>query len=150
MRDRQQVDRRVVGKRDLSRESRAQARIRLEEAVHQSWVAGDDDDEPVAEVLHPLEQRLDRLRPEVEAAADRRERIGLVDEEDAVQRTADSAIGLDRGLTHVLADEPGTIDLDEMPALEETERAVHLREQACNCGLAGSRIAEEDEVLRRR
>ena len=80
---------RVVGEVDLAREARAQARVRLEEAPHQPRVAGDDHDEPVAVVLHPLEQRLDRLVAEVEPLALARERVRLVDEEDAVDRLAD-------------------------------------------------------------
>ena len=68
LRDREQLVRRVVGERDLAREARAQARVRVEEALHQPRVARDDHDEAVAVVLHPLEQRLDRLGPEVLAA----------------------------------------------------------------------------------
>ena len=88
--------------------------------------------------------------PKSRRPADRRKRIRLVDEEDAVERTADRAIGLDRRRPDVLADEAGAVDLDEMAALEEAERAVHLREQSCHRRLAGPRVAEEDEVLRRR
>ena len=58
---------RVVGEVDLAREARAQAGIRLEEVVHQARVAGNDDDQPLAIVLHPLEQRLHRLGAEAPA-----------------------------------------------------------------------------------
>ena len=59
-------------------------------------------------------------------------------------------MGLDRGLADVLADERGAVDLDEMALLEQAHRAVHLREQARDRGLARARVAEEDEVLARR
>ena len=68
-RDREQLVRRVVGEDDLAREARTQTGIRVEEPVHESRVAGDDHDEAVAVVLHPLEDRLDRLWPEVELRA---------------------------------------------------------------------------------
>ena len=148
--DRDELVGRVVGELDLAREPRAQPGIRLEEPPHQARVAGDDHDEAVAVVLHPLQQRLDRLVAEVEPVAVARERIGLVDEEHAVERLPDDAVGLDRGQPDVLPDEPGAIDLDELAALEQPHRAIHLREQPRDRRLAGARVAEEDEVLRRR
>ena len=79
-----------------------------------------------------------------------RERVCLVDEEDAVERALDRAVGLDRGRADVLADEPGAVDLDEVAALQQAHRAVHLREQPRDGRLARAGIAEEDEVLARR
>ena len=70
----------------------------------------------MAEVLHPLEQRLDRLGPEVLHHRVGRERVGLVDEQHAVERALDRAVGLDRRRPDVLADEPRAVDLDEVPA----------------------------------
>ena len=60
----------------------------------------------MAVILHALEQDLDRLGPEVHpAVALRGQRVGLVDEQDAVERPADHAVGLDRGRTDVLPDQ---------------------------------------------
>ena len=73
LRDRDELVGRVVRERDLAREARLQPGVRLEEAAHQRGIAGDDHDEPVAVILHPLEQRLDRLGAEV-AASRRRAR----------------------------------------------------------------------------
>jgi hypothetical protein len=103
-------------------------------------------------VLHPLQERLDRLGAEVEAAvpASRRERVGLVDEQDAVERAPDRPVGLERRLADVAADQRGAVDLDEVSLVEQAHRSVHLGEQAGDGGLAGARIAEEDEVLARR
>src|SRR6266540_851942 len=72
-----------------------QARVRLEEAAHQRRIAGDDHDEAVAMILHPLQQRLDRLRAEVlPSGVAARERVRLVDEEHAVERALDRAVVL--------------------------------------------------------
>src|SRR4029453_2434884 len=65
-RDRDQLLGRGVRERELARDARLQARVRLEEATHQRRVAGDDHNEAVAVILHALEQRLDRLGTEVE------------------------------------------------------------------------------------
>src|SRR6266511_1927541 len=128
-----------------------QARVRLEEAAHQRRIAGDDHDEAVAMIHHALQPRLDRLRAEVlPSGVAARERVRLVDEEHAVERALDRAVRLDRRRADVLADEPGAVHLDEMAALEQSHRAVHLREQPRDRRLARARIAEEDEVLARR
>src|SRR6266511_2188464 len=149
--DSDQLVRRVVRKRDLPREARMQARVRLEEAAHQRRIAGDDHDEAVAMILHALQQRLDRLRAEVlPSGVAARERVRLVDEEHAVERALDRAVRLDRRRADVLTDEPRAVHLDEMAPLEQSHRAVHLREQARDRRLARARIAEEDEVLTRR
>ena len=52
------------------------------------------------------------------------------------------AVGAD-----VLPDEPRPVDLDEVPLLQQADRAVHLREQPRDRRLAGARVAEEHEVL---
>src|SRR5437763_1735728 len=131
--------RRVVGEVDLAREARAQPGVRLEEAMHEPRVAGDDHDEAVAVVLHALEQRLDRLVAEVEPVGVTSQRVRLVDEENAVDGLADHPLGLDRRETDVLTDETGAVDLDEMAALEQAHGAIHLREQPRDGRLAGAR-----------
>src|SRR6476620_11569275 len=118
--------------------------------MHQPGIAGHDHDEAVPVVLHSLEQRLDRLRPEVLALVSRRERVRLVDEEDAVERAPDHPVGLDRRHADVLPDEPGPVDFNEMAAAQQAHRSVHLREQPRDCGLARPWIPEEDEMLRGR
>ena len=115
--------------------------------MHETGIAGHDDDEAVAVVLHPFEQGLDRLGPEILALVRRRERVCLVDEENAVERTPDRPVGLDRSHPDVLADKARPVDLDEVPTPEETHRAVHLREQPRHGRLARAGVAEEDEVL---
>jgi hypothetical protein len=142
---------RVVGKDDLAREPRAEPGIRVEERPHEARVAGDDHDQPVPVVLHPLEERLHRLGAEVETsvALARRERVGLVDEEHAVECAPDGPIRFERRGADVLADERRAVDLDEMALLQEAHRAVHLREQARNRRLTRPRVAEEDQVLAR-
>ena len=119
--------------------------------MHQSWITGDDDDEAMAVVLHPLQQCLDRLGPEVLAqVVSARQRIRLVDEQDAVERAANRAVRLDRRRTDILANETCTVDLDEMAALEQSGRAIHLRQESSDRRLPRPRIAEEDKMLGRR
>jgi hypothetical protein len=79
-----------------------------------------------------------------------RERIRLIDEEDAVERAPDRPVGLDRRRPDVLAHEPRPVDLNEVALPEQPDRAVGLGEQARDCRLPGARIAEEHEVLRSR
>ena len=79
--------------------------------------------------------------------AGRRQGIGLVDEQHPVECPLDRPVGLQRGVTDVLTDQPGPIDLDQVALLQQPDRAVHLGEQPGDGGLAGARVAEEDEVL---
>src|SRR4051794_9167329 len=115
--------------------------------MHQPGIAGHDHDEAVPVVLHPLEQRLDRLWSEVLAFVSRRKRICLVDEENAVERAPDHPIGLDRRHADVLPDEPGPVDLDQMAPAQQPHRSIHLREQSRDRGLACPWISEKDEML---
>ena len=115
--------------------------------MHERRVAGHDHDEPLAVVLHALEQRLDGLRPEVHPCFLAGQGVRLVDEEDAVQRAANDPVGLDRGRADELAHEARAIDLDEVALSQEPHGAVHLREQPRDGRLAGAGVAEEDEVL---
>src|SRR3954453_21344933 len=62
--DRHQLVGRVVLEGELTREARAQAGVRVEELVHQARVPGDDHDQAVTVILHPLEQCLDGLLAE--------------------------------------------------------------------------------------
>jgi hypothetical protein len=84
----------------------------------------------------------------IRAAASKR--IGLVDEQNPVERTPDRAIGLDRRHPDVLSDEPRAVDLDQVTLPEQPDRAVGLGEQARNRRLPRPGIAQEGEVLRGR
>ena len=59
--DREQLAVVIVGEVDVMGDARAEAGVGLEEPVHLVGVAGEDDDEVVAVVLHHLQQDLDRL-----------------------------------------------------------------------------------------
>ncbi len=112
----------VVGERDLAGEPGAQSGVREQEGLHQPRVPGHDHDQAVAVVLHPLEQDLDRLGAEVHPAVLRGQRVGLVDEQDAVQRTPDHPVRLDGGRADVL---PYQANTD--PAFAVPGDALHRR-----------------------
>ncbi len=46
-------------------DARSEARIGMEEPIHLIGIAGQDDDQIVAVVLHHLQQNLDRLLPAI-------------------------------------------------------------------------------------
>lgn len=92
-------------------------------------------------VLHPLEQDLDRLRAEVHPAVLRGQRVSLVDEQDTVQRTPDHPVRLDRGRPDVLPHQTRTVDLDQVSFLQQTDRAVHLRQKPRHRRLARTRVS---------
>jgi NAD(P)-dependent dehydrogenase (short-subunit alcohol dehydrogenase family) len=138
----------VVRKLQLSREPGPQARVGVQERVHELRVSSADHDETTTVVFHPLEQRLDCLGPKVMTNhIGRRQGIGLVDEQNTVQGIAHRFVGLYRSVAHVLADQPSTVNLDQVAFLEQPHRPVCLGEQAGHRGLAGSGIAEKHQVL---
>jgi hypothetical protein len=111
-------------------------------------VAGGDDREPVAVVLHALEQLDDRLGAEVALAVGAHETVGLVEEQHAVERAVDDGGGLRRRLADVARDEVLARDLDDAVARQQPEALVEAPEQPRDGGLAGAGAALEDEVQR--
>src|SRR5919112_6291782 len=149
--DRFEFVRRVVGEPDLASEPGAEAGVREQERLHQPGIAGHDHHQAMAVILHPLEQDLYRLGPEVQpAVALRRQRVGLVDEQDAVERPADHAVGLDRGRTDVLPHQSGPVDLHQVALLQQADRPVHLGQEPRDRGLARAGVPQEHQVLGRR
>src|SRR6267378_3633100 len=99
-----------------------EAGIGMNESVHFVGVAGHDHNEPVATVLHALEQRFYRLLTEIFAFLG--EAVGFVYKEYAVQRRVDHGVGARRGLADVLRNKSGTVALDQMPLLQNAERFI--------------------------
>ena len=130
-------------------EARAQARIRVEEVLHPTRVARDDDDQLVAMVFHHLEERLDGLLPEVVRAA-AAQSVRLVNEEHAAERPRRCLFDLDGGLADVAGDQPGAVGLDQVAAAQHAERAVDLRDEARHRGLPRAGVAVKDQVARGR
>jgi hypothetical protein len=127
-RDLEELLGRVVRKDDLTCEAGPEPRVRVQEALHQPGIAGRDHDQPLAEILHPLQQRLDRLGSEVEPLVLGREGVRLVDEEHSVEGATDDAVGFERSRSHPLPDEAGPVYLDELSTTQKSHRAVHLGE----------------------
>ena len=96
-----------------------QAGVGGQEGLHLLLVPGQDDDEVVAVVLGPLEQRLHRLLAEPVglpvALVD--QAVRLVDEQHPAERGVDELVGLDRGGAEVLADQVGPVRLDHLGRL---------------------------------
>ena len=108
---------RIVGRKlDGLAEAAAQAGIAVDEAAHFVAIAGDDHDDAVAIVFHELQQRIDRFLAEiVTVAVPRGEAVGLVDEQDAVERLAAFVQCLGGGLPDIPGDQAGAVGLDDMP-----------------------------------
>ena len=107
-------------------------------SCHLGRVAGGDQGEVVAVVLHELDDRVDRLPPEVLLAA-AGEGVRLVDEQRAAERRLEHGAGLRGRLADVAGDEVRAVGLDEVALGHEAERAQDLAEQAGDGRLAGAR-----------
>src|SRR5690606_17370348 len=78
-----EFERRVIREFDEPVEAGTQAGIGIDEALHFPGITCDDHDQAVAIVLHPLEERVDRLPAVVLSLLGKA--VGLINEEDAVK-----------------------------------------------------------------
>ncbi len=146
---RAELGRGVAGELHPVGEPGVEAGVGGQEVLHLPLVAGQDDDQVLAVVLGPLEQRLDRLVAEPVAlpVALVHQAVGLVDEQHPAERGVDQLVGLDRGRAEVLADQVGPVRLDHLGPDQQAEGVEDLRDDPGHGGLAGARRAEEHEVL---
>jgi hypothetical protein len=105
-------------------------------------------DDPVAIVLHSLEQCVDRFLAEVFFLIFR-QRIGLVDKQNAIERRVDHRVRLDGGLADVFRDERQTVAFDQVALLEHTKRFVNPPHEPRDGRFARARIAGIDGVVTR-
>ena len=122
-------------------EAAAQARVAVDEVAHLVVVAGDDDREVVAVLLHELHERRDGLVAEVDEAA-LGERVRLVDEQHATERPTDDLLHLERRLADVARDEVDPAGLDELALADEPQRPCTAGRRAgrrSSCRYQGSR-----------
>ena len=113
-------------------------------------VAGDDHDDAVAIVLHEFQQRVDGFLAEVVTAAAcrrRRQAVGLVDEQHAVERLAASLERLRRGLPDISGDQAGAVGLDDVSLAHDLERRKNFADHARDLGLADAGRPGEHHVL---
>ena len=99
-------------------------------------------------VLHELDDRVDRLPPEVLLAATR-QRVRLVDEQGPAERRLHDGARARRRLADVPGDEVRAVGLDEMTLGHDPEGTQDLAQQAGDGGLARAGIAGEHEVVAR-
>ena len=143
--DREQLLGGVVREGQRLREAGLEAGVGAHELVHLGGVARRDDDEPVPAVLDQLHDGVDGLAPEVlVAAAD--EGVRLVDEQHALVGAIEDLDHLGGGLADEAGDQAGPVGLDELAPLDDAEGPVDLRQQPGDGGLAGARVAREDQV----
>ena len=135
----------VVVKVQIAVEAGLQARVGVDEALHQLVIARHDHHQIVAVVLHRLENGVDGLLAEVVFAA-AVERIGFVDEQHAAQRALDHLLRLDGGLTDVAGHQAAAVHLHQLALGEDAQRVVDTRHQPRDHGLARAGIAGEDHV----
>ena len=150
LRDLHQLLRRVVGKVDVVRDPRGQAGIGREELVHPVLVAGEDHDQPVALVLHHLEEDLDRLLAVVALVLRAVQVVRLVDEQHAAVRALEHVLGLRRRVPDVLPHQVVAGDRHQVPLLDVAEPVQDLRHPQRDGRLARAGVARERHVQRRR
>ncbi|MPM61870.1 hypothetical protein SDC9_108733 [bioreactor metagenome] len=132
----------VVREPDLGTETACQAGVLGDEGGHRGRVSGHDHDQVVAVVLHLLDQGVDRFLAVLVA----RQCVGLVDEQHPAQRGGDHVRGLGGGLPEVAGHQFGTVDFDQLPLAEQSDRLVDAGHQPGHRRLAGARVADEDQV----
>ena len=94
-----------------------------------------------------LSKRIDRLAAEVgTGTGGRGERIGFVDEQDAVERLLALVERLGSSLADIAGDETRAVGLDQMAFAQHVERAINLAERARDLGLAHAGRAGEHHV----
>ena len=141
----QNLDQLVVGvvvELDRGGEAAGQARVLGDERDHGVGVAGHDDDEVLAVVLHLLDEGVDRLLGELVAG----EGVRLVDEQHAVDGLGDHLGGLHGCLSHVAGHELAAVDLDELALGQQLESPVDGADEPRDGGLAGAGVTHEDQV----
>ncbi len=132
----------VVLEFDLSTEPARQSGVLGDEGGHGGGVARDDDDQVVAVVLHLLHEGVDGLFAILVAI----EGIGLVDKQHPADGLADHFGGLHGGLAEVTRHQFRTVHLNQLALAEQADGLVDPGDHAGDRGLAGPRIAGEDQV----
>ena len=122
----------------------------MEERVHTVLVAGQDDDQVVAVVLHHLQQDLDRLRTVVALVLWPVKVVGLVDEQHPAHSLLDHLLGLGCGVADVLSDQVVACDRDQVALPHVTQAMEYLGHAHGDGGLAGAGVAGEAHVERGR
>ncbi len=127
----------------------AQADVRGEEFLHLVRVAGRDQHESAAVVLHAREQRVDGLGAET-AAPRLGQPVDLVDQQHPVEGPVHGPVGTDRRAADHTRHQVGDLRLHQVAAAQQTEVPVDLAHQPGDRGLAGAGIAREHQVGRAR
>jgi hypothetical protein len=138
----------VVREVQQHRQPGPQPGVAVHQLAHRRRVAGEDDHQVVAVVLHQLGQDRQRLVAVVLPGRAGHQRMRLVDEQHAAERPLDDGLHLGRGLADVLADQVGPGDLDQVAGRQHAALAVDPGQQPGHGRLAGARVAGEHHVPR--
>ena len=128
------------------RKATGQTRIDSQEVLHLVLIASGDDHKLAAIVLHALHQRIDGLLAVHVVVG--RQRIGLIDEEDATHGLVAHAVDNLGSLAHILTHQGSPAGLDDTAGGQDIHRLQHLAHLAGDTGLSCTRITRQDEVHR--
>ena len=126
-------------------EARLETGVGVDEILHRPVIARDDDDKLIAVILHRFEYRLYRLASEVVLTAGS-EGVGFINKQHTAECGFNYLLRLERGLPDVACDEPGAVDLDELPLFQHAYRRVQPAYDARDRGLARAGVAHEHHV----
>src|SRR5262249_61284308 len=100
----------------------------------------------VSLALHELKQIIDGFAPEIVAAALRRKRVCLINEQNAVQRRFTLVKRFHGSLTNVTGDQVGAVYLNQLALSQNFEQSIDFPKRAGYLRLAYTRRSREPHV----
>ena len=97
-------------------------------------------------VFHIFEQRFDRLAAEIAFPFGRRQAVGFIDEQHAIERGSTYVERLHRGLTDIAADKLASVGLDQMTFAQHAEGTIDVTERAGHHGFSDARRTSENHM----
>ena len=145
----EQLSRTVVVNVEEVVEAAAESGVDSEQVVHFGAVSGSNDNELATVVFHSLHQFFQSLCALIVALASLTERcqcVGLVDKKNAAHCLVAQPVNHFGCLALIGADHLGTVDFNDMPAVQIADSGQDFAEFSCNGGLSCTRITCEDNV----
>ena len=130
VKDRHQLIDGIVRKFNVLIESALQSGIAVNKTFHRLRVSGNDHDQVISVILHRFQDRIDRFLSEIIRLGN--QRISLIDKEHAAQSFLDLLLSLDRSLSHISGNQPGTVNLNQLPLGQNSDLLVELCKDPCD------------------